>query len=72
MPRKNGPISLSTTVRLPKVPVNRLLHAPAFQGVGKSATIHASSGVSGGNPWTVIYASRHRLREESCWVPGDR
>jgi len=50
-----------TTVRAARgCPVAAGIH-PVFQGSWKSATVHTSSGVIGGNPATVVYADRYHL-----------
>ncbi len=57
---------------LPEGAGRRRHFTSVFQGSWKSATVHTSSGVIGGNPATVVYADRYHLPEEPCWLHRNR
>jgi hypothetical protein len=69
---ENGPISPSTTVRATRGARKPLAPRARLPGEREKRYYSRQFGSHRGNPWTVIYASRHRLPEESCWLPGDR
>src|SRR5216683_4482685 len=69
---EDGQISPPTTVRAARGAGRRRHFTSVFQGSWKSATVHTSSGVIGGNPATVVYADRYHLPEEPCWLHRNR